>query len=221
MIIGEFNSSDFDSYEEDSYDYLFKKKPKGTRQEKRLVRKENKQPKKGGFLKGKRKLPLLGNFGMFDKNKKKKQPADAGASETSAPLEENLSTAPSAPPEPASLPEPVVAPTASVPSGPTTTSSGEGASAVSEIRIPSSKINAIVPTADDVKEEQPTVAKSILPASVEPKIAETKKETAKGSEVKKAGFSSLLGFAFLGVTIILVGFALFKVDKKSTPQPIQ
>jgi hypothetical protein len=221
MIIGEFNSSDFDGYEEDSYDYLFKKKPKGTRQEKRLVRKENKQPKKGGFLKGKRKLPLLGNFGMFDKNKKKKQLADAGTPETSFPSDENMSTAASAPPEPASLPENVVAPTAFVAPGPTTTSSNEGASAGREIQIPSSKINAVVPTADNVKEEEPTLAKSILPGSVAPKIEVKGKEAVTGSDVKKAGFSSLLGFAFLGITIILVGFTLFKVDKKSNPQPIQ
>jgi hypothetical protein len=221
MIIGEFNTSDFDGYEEDSYDYLFKKKPKGTRQEKRLVRKENKQPKKGGFLKGKRKLPLLGNFGMFDKNKKKKQLADAGTSETSFPSDENLSTAPSAPPEPASLPEPIVLPSAPVAPGPVTTSSNEGASAGPEIQIPSSKINAIVPTADDVKEEESTVAKSILPGSVAPKIELKGKETVKGSNVKEAGFSSLLGFAFLGITIILVGFAIYKVDKKSNLQPIQ
>jgi hypothetical protein len=221
MIIGEFNTSDFDGYEEDSYDYLFKKKPKSTRQEKRLVRKENKQPKKGGFLKGKRKLPLLGNFGMFDKNKKKKQLADAGTPETSFPSDENLSTAPSAPPEPASLPEPVVAPFTPPASEPTATASNEGASAAPELRIPSSKINAIVPTADDVKEEEPIVAKSILPGSVAPKIEVKGKETVNGSDVKKAGFSSLLGFAFLGITIILVGFTLFKVDKKSNPQPIQ
>jgi hypothetical protein len=221
MIIGEFNTSDFDGYEEDSYDYLFKKKPKGTRQEKRLVRKENKQPKKGGFLKGKRKLPLLGNFGMFDKNKKKKQLADAGTPETSFPSDENLSTAPSAPPEPASLPEPVVAPIASGAPGPTTTSSNEGMPIGPEIQIPSSKINAIVPKADNVKEDEPTEVKSILPGSVAPKIQVKGKETVTGSDVKKAGFSSLLGFAFLGITIILVGFAIYKVDKKSNLQPIQ
>ena len=221
MIIGEFNTSDFDGYEEDSYDYLFKKKPKGARQEKRLVRKENKQPKKGGFLKGKRKLPLLGNFGMFDKNKKKKQFADAGTPETSFPSDENLSTAPSAPPEPASLPEPVVAPTALVVPGPATTSPNEGASTGPELQIPSSKINAIVPKADNLKKEEPTVVKSILPGSVAPKIEVKRKETVTGSDVKKAGFSSLLGFAFLGVTIILVGFAIYKVDKKSNLQPIQ
>ena len=128
---------------------------------------------------------------------------------------------PSAPPEPASLPGPVVAPATSVTPGPTTTSSNEGASAGPEIQIPSSKINAIVPTADDVKEEEHTVAKSILPGSVAPKIELKGKETVAGSDVKKAGFSSILGFAFLGITIILVGFTLFKVDKKSNPQPVQ
>ena len=219
MIIGEFKS-DFDGYEEDSYDYLFKKKPKAVRQEKRLVRKENKQQKKGGIFKGKRKLPLLGNFGMFDKNKKKKQLSDATSPEPLSLPDENVSTLPSAPPEQASLPEPVAAPSAPIVAGPVATSPNDGASAAPEIQIPSSKINAIVPTADDVKEEQPTVAKSILSPSVEPKSVETKKETAKGSDIKKAGFSSLLGFAFLGLTIIVVGFALYKVDKKSSSQPI-
>ena len=221
MIIGEFNTSDFDGYEEDSYDYLFKKRPKGTRQEKRLVRKENKQPKKGGFLKGKRKLPLLGNFGMFDKNKKKKQLADKGTPETSFPSDENLSTVPSPPPDPASLSEPVVAPSIPAASAPTAIPSNEGASVTPELRIPSSRINAIVPTADNAKEEEPIVANSILPGSVTPKIELKGKETVKGSNVKEAGFSSLLGFAFLGITIILVGFALYRVDKKSAQQSIQ
>ncbi len=218
MIIGEFNKNDFDGYEEDSYDYLFKKKPKGTRQEKRLVRKENKQPKKGRTLKGKRKHPLLGNFGMFDKNKKKQLAGEGANPEAASPSDENLSEAHSSPTEQSSTPDPGITPPSSVAAEPPTTPINESSSV--ELRIPSSKINAIVPTADDPKEEQPTVAKSILPTPVEPKTLEKEKEITKGSNVKEAGFSSLLGFAFLGITIILVGFTLFKVDKKSTPQPV-
>lgn len=75
MIIGETFNSDYDGYEEDSYDYLFKRKTKEERQQKRTERKEKradkKQQKQDLASGGKRRLPILGNFGLFDKNKKK------------------------------------------------------------------------------------------------------------------------------------------------------
>ncbi len=83
MIIGETFNSDYDGYEEDSYDYLFKRKTKEERQQKRTERKEKradkKQQKQDSASGGKRRLPILGNFGLFDKNKKKNAPGTPGS----------------------------------------------------------------------------------------------------------------------------------------------
>lgn len=84
MIIGETFKSDYDGYEEDSYDYLFKRKTKEERQQKRTERKEKradkKQQKQDPASGGKRRLPILGNFGLFDKNKKKNATGTSGTS---------------------------------------------------------------------------------------------------------------------------------------------
>ncbi len=83
MIIGETFQGDYDGYEEESYDYLFKRRTKEERQQKRTERKEKrseKEQQKQDTPGEKRKHPLLGNFGMFDKNKKKNT---KGTSDTS------------------------------------------------------------------------------------------------------------------------------------------
>jgi hypothetical protein len=74
MIIGETFQGDYDGYEEESYDYLFKRRTKEERQQKRTERKEKraeKEQQKQDAPGEKSKHPLLGNFGMFDKNKRK------------------------------------------------------------------------------------------------------------------------------------------------------
>lgn len=83
MIIGETFQGDYDGYEEESYDYLFKRRTKEERQQKRTERKDKraeKEQQKQDTPGEKRKHPLLGNFGMFDKNKKKNT---KGTSDTS------------------------------------------------------------------------------------------------------------------------------------------
>jgi hypothetical protein len=216
MIIGEFNESNFDDYQEESYDYLFKRKSKPERQDKRLTRKTNKQ-QKPRLLSGKRKHPLLGNFGMLDKNKRKEavtsdntietgvQSADMNVDATPPAAIEPEMARPisSAPSEPAALPS-TASSSSSAPSG----SSPDN----DEVKMPSSAINAIV-ASEDKKAHSPTAEKSIaMPAAIS-KV--TAKENAPKSNVKEAGFSSILGFAFLSVAIILAGFALFKADQKS------
>lgn len=83
MIIGETFNSDYDGHEEDSYDYLFKRKTNEERQQKRTERKEKradkKQQRQDPASGGKRRLPILGNFGLFDKNKKKNAPGTPGS----------------------------------------------------------------------------------------------------------------------------------------------
>lgn len=100
MIIGEtFNQNSYYGYEEENYDYLFKRKSKEERQQKKEERKqkrtEKKLQKQDSASGGKRRLPILGNFGLFDKNKKnagtsggatsssaKKEPGDTSESST-------------------------------------------------------------------------------------------------------------------------------------------
>lgn len=96
MIIGEtFNPNDY-GYEEDSYDYLFKRRTKEERQQKRTERKEKraekKQQKEDPASVGKRRHPLFGNFGLFDKNKKKNAPGTSGASTSSSSKKEQGNT---------------------------------------------------------------------------------------------------------------------------------
>jgi hypothetical protein len=216
MIIGEFTESNFDNYEEDGYDYMLKPKSKPRGREKRALRKENKSFQKGGLLKGNRKHPLLGNFGMFDKKKRK---GTATSSDTiqvgvqSADM--NVDTPP--------LSEPDLAPTNSTPaesiipgvvavSNPNVPGSPEVPSDSTDIKVPSSAINAIV-SSDNEKTNKAAAEKTNSLASAPSK--EPVKEDVKKSNVKEAGFSSMLGFAFLGVAIILAGFALFRADQKS------
>ena len=46
MIIGETINSEYDGYEEENYDYLFKRKSKEERQQKKTVRQEKRAEKK-------------------------------------------------------------------------------------------------------------------------------------------------------------------------------
>lgn len=81
MIIGETFNNQYDGYEEDSYDYLFKRRSKEERQQKKAERKEKRAEKKQERQEkqaangGKKKLQLFGNFGLFDKNKNKNKTA--------------------------------------------------------------------------------------------------------------------------------------------------
>jgi hypothetical protein len=223
MIIGEKFESEFDNYEEDNYDYLFKRKPKGVRQQKRTVRKENNQQKRhdrkthGKGLLGKKKLPILGNFGMFDKNKKQKAvPITVSGPEPSHELPESSEA-------------PLLPTTAGSDSGP-------------ELQIPASALPP-APSAERVRPaisssavEEPasdtplsasdtpgatgklnpvttTTGKIASPASQQTPAAD--KDIGKNGNKKEALFSPLVGFACLGVVLILAGYAVFKSQQKS------
>lgn len=219
MIIGEFDNSNFDNYEEDTYDYLFKRKPKAGREEKRLTRKEGRGLKKPRLMPGKRKLPLVGNFGMFDKNKRKNKnvssntiqvgvnSADMNRDETpSTPAEMDTAPVPSsAPPEAGAV---SIAP----PSSPIAQVSAGASADNSEIKVPASAINSIVSTDS---EKVKTAEKAEAPASADTPSKSQSKSDEKKSNVKEAGFSSMIGFAFMGIALILAGYAIFKADQKS------
>ncbi|MBI2775625.1 hypothetical protein HYX58_06470 [Candidatus Dependentiae bacterium] len=96
MIIGETFQGDYDGYEEESYDYLFKRRTKEERQQKRTERKEKraeKEQQKQDTSGENSKHPLLGNFGMFDKNKKKNTKGSSGDTSGSSSNEEAKKTA--------------------------------------------------------------------------------------------------------------------------------
>lgn len=79
MIIGETFNNQYDGYEEDSYDYLFKRRSKEERQQKKAERKEKraerKEAKRDPATGEKKKLQIFKNFGLFDKNKNKNKTA--------------------------------------------------------------------------------------------------------------------------------------------------
>jgi hypothetical protein len=215
MIIGEFNESNFDNYEEDSYDYMLKPRSKPTRREKRLNRKDNKS-QKGGLSKGKRKHPLIGNFGMFDKNKRKGAVASSDTIKVGVQSADmNVDTPP--PANEPEMPPPSSVPAEAAPANTTPVSSSpalsEPAPDNAEVKLSSNAVNAIV-ASEDAKENSPAVGRVSTPGSAAPSKAMIK-EDVKKSNTKEAAFSPLLGFAFLGVALIMAGFAFFKSQQKS------
>lgn len=218
MIIGEFNESNFDNYEEDSYEYMLKPRSKPTRKEKRLSRKDN-TLQKGGSLKGRRKHPLLANFGMFDKNKRKGVVASSDTLKTGVQSADmNVDTPPAN--EPEMSPPSGSAPVEAAPAGATPVSSStaptETASGNTEVKLSSAAVNAIA-ASEGGKENAPVVGRLNNATSAAPSKLMAK-EDAKKSNTKEAAFSPLLGFAFLGIALILAGFAFFKSEQKSQQQ---
>jgi len=206
MIIGENFKSDYDGYGEENYDYLFKRKPNPARQQKKAEKKENKafkkqgrqlkrQDKKAGIA-PKRKL-IQGNFGLFNKNKRKEAAALAEVPESNE-ADNTASTIEEA---------------NSIPESPTAvqnTDSGEsGNENTGTPEAPSEDINSNESEYDEYEYDE-----SGYDESVDKAKTETKSET-KDSKSKDKGFSSSIGFVFLGFTIALVGFALYSSDKKS------
>ena len=186
MIIGEPFNNDYDGYEEDNYDYLFKRKSKEERQQKRTDRKDKRQEKRNEKQlpgsEGKRRLPILGNFGLFDKNKKKNT---TGTSTSSSSKKEPVNTS-----EPSTNEEKKIA--------------MAGAAAMQD------KSEGVTPGSE-------SAAQGTEAAQME------MKELDKNAKPKEAGFGPMVGFAFLGITILLVGIAVFKAGKKpiSELQPMR
>jgi cobalamin biosynthesis Mg chelatase CobN len=189
MIIGETFNNDYDGYEEDNYDYLFKRKTKEERQQrkadnkqKRADRKQQKQDPTSG---SKRRHPLLGNFGLFDKNKKKNTIGTSGTSTSSSSKKEPGSTSESS-------------------------TSEEKKTAMAGAAAMQNKSEGDTPGSE-------SAAQGTEAAKLE------MKELDKNGKPKEAGFGPMVGFAFLGITILLVGIAVFKAGKRpiSELQPMR
>ncbi|MCC6600869.1 MAG: hypothetical protein IT223_09375 [Crocinitomicaceae bacterium] len=188
MIIGETFNNDYDGYEEDSYDYLFKRKTKEERQQRKADNKQKradrKQQKQIPGSEGKRRLPILGNFGLFDKNKKKNT---TGTSTSSSAKKEPGSTSESSTSEEKKI-----------------AMAGAGAAAMQD------------------KSEGGTPGSESAASGTEAAKLEMK-ELDKNAKPKEAGFGPMVGFAFLGIALLLAGIAVVKGGKRpiSELQPMK
>jgi len=188
MIIGETFNNDYDGYEEDSYDYLFKRKTKEERQQRKADNKQKradrKQQKQIPGSEGKRRLPILGNFGLFDKNKKKNA---TGTSTSSSAKKEPGSTSESSTSEEKKI-----------------AMAGAGAAAMQD------------------KSEGDTPRSESTATGTEAAKLEMK-ELDKNAKPKEAGFGPMVGFAFLGIALLLAGIAVVRGGKKpiSELQPMK
>ncbi|MFY9308562.1 MAG: hypothetical protein WAQ28_05855 [Bacteroidia bacterium] len=201
MIIGENFNKNYYGYGEENYDYLFKRKSKEERQQKKTERKEKREVKKV-IRQGKReekqlqkeitgtgrkrKLPILGNFGLFDKNKKKTGTADTSSS-PSAKRESGDSLERLRDEESKSSPEIKLA------------AAGAAAAAASA-------------TANKTESENAAANESGAEAGAKTENAAQDKD---GNSKKEGGFGPMFGFAMLGITVLVVGAILYGVNKKS------
>lgn len=205
MIIGEnFNENNYYGYGEENYDYLFKRKTKEERQQKKVERKEKRETKKvirqgkreekklqkeTGGTGGKRRLPILGNFGLFDKNKKK----------TGAP---GTSSSPAAKRESGESPE---------------TPRDEESKSTPENKLASPAATAAAAAAE--KSESGNTSGSSSQSESGGGSEGAKSESTSldkdGKPKKEAGFGPMFGFAMLGITVLVVGAVLYGVSKKS------
>ncbi|MES2397624.1 MAG: hypothetical protein V4549_16560 [Bacteroidota bacterium] len=202
MIIGETFNNDYEGYEEDSYDYLFKRKSKEERQqrkadnkqkrtEKKQVRQdkrtEKREQKQLPGSEGKRRLPILGNFGLFDKNKKKNTTGTSGSSTSSSAKKEPGDTSESSTSEEKKI-----------------AMAGAGAASMQD------------------KSEGGTPGSESAASGTDAAKLEMK-ELDKNAKPKEAGFGPMVGFAFLGIALLLAGIAVVRAGKKpiSELQPLR
>lgn len=211
MIIGE-PYNDYYGHGEENYDYLFKRKTKEERQQKKEGRKEKRAEKKviregkqeekklqkeTGGTGGKRKLPILGNFGLFDKNKKKTT-TPGGTTRSSS--------------EPAVKRETDESPSSS---------RAEESRSTPEIKTAAPGTGAAAATAD--KNESGSSAASDSGARSEGAKAENTTQDNAGNAKKEAGTGAIFGWVFLGLVVTVIGVVLYNGGKKvdQVTQPVK
>lgn len=206
MIIGETINSEYDGYEEENYDYLFKRKSKEERQQKKTVRQEKRaekkqvkqvkrQEKKATKAANPKKHPILGNFGLFNKNKKKEAAAAkaAGASGSSGKKEADSDSG--------------------------STTGGEGNQSGGGLAALASGAAGLL---DKSKGGNDPANESAGEGNEGAKM-ESKELDANGNPKKQAGMGAMFGFVCLGIVVLVVGVAIYKADKKpiSELQPLR
>lgn len=207
MIIGEtFNNNEYYGYEEDNYDYLFKRKSKEERQQKRAERKEKRAEKKqvrqvkraekklsrqDPATGGKKKLQIFGNFGLFDKNKNKKttgtSAAPGASGKTSTPGSSKSASS----------------------------SSDDAAALTPEAKAAAEKAGAA--SASDSGSASGGESGAGENAKIEGA------NNAGDSSKKEAGMGAVFGFLALGVVVTVIGVVLFRSGKAEQPtaQPLK
>lgn len=209
MIIGE-NKENYYGYEE-SYDYLFKKRSAAPspRKQKKAERKANKPAPRPGSLRQRRqdkkagivpkKKLIMGNFGLFNKNKKKEEAAKAAAAATqdasTLPDAELLPDAPALD-EAAQEPEMNGSPEATMPS------------AAEENPEPGAPSGVEGEGSSESGYDDP-------PSTPKP---ETKKP-GKGTESTSSGPGVWLGWGFLAITVGVIFYTVVKLDKLDSKLP--
>lgn len=201
MIIGETFNNQYDRYEEDSYDYLFKRKSKEERQQKKAERKEKRTEKKqvrqekrtekklakqDPATGGKKKLQIFGNFGLFDKNKNKNKTAGS-------------TTTPGS-------------------SAKTGSASAASSSSSGEFKPTPDNATAAAGAAQD-NTDSASSSSAESGAGTEGVKMEGNTQDTGGSPKKEAGMGAVFGFVALGLVVTIIGVVLFRVDKKSNPAP--
>lgn len=207
MIIGE-TTDQYYGYEEESYDYLFKKKQgaPGPRQQKKAARKANKPAPRPGSLRQKRqdrkagiapkKKLIMGNFGLFNKNKKKEEAAKAAAATTTDPV---------TPPDADILPD---APALDETSQEQEMNRSSEANPTEE---PYENAASGGPETEETEEsgyDDPP-----------PKPGPDTKNPGKGPETKGTGIGAWVGWGFLGLTVALIGYTMYRLDKMEARLP--
>jgi hypothetical protein len=209
MIIGEFQS-EYDSYDEATFDYLFKRKPKSVQQQKKADRKDRQRPRKlvrklqGGRkfpLIGKKKRPVEGNFGIFDKEKVQEAagPTDLSSAETSPDPVPPQSV--STPVDAVSVPRPVL------PSQPETAEN-------SEIKISANKVTEVAKSIVSADDKTSTAIPSSERLANE-MVPTTPAMPSEPSNPKEAGFAKFIGFGGLFLVVCLLGYTMFRSHQQS------
>lgn len=208
MIIGE-NTDQYNGYEE-NYDYLFKKRQgaPSPRQQKKAERKANKPAPRPGSLRQRRqdkkagiapkKKLIMGNFGLFNKNKKREEAAKAAAAAT-----------------------PDVVTPAEADNQPDTSALDE----TRQMQEMNSGTEANLPTMseDNTDAGYPAGEQGEESESGYDDPPSTPKQDAKPSGKSKTSESSgpgvWLGWAFLGITVGVIVYTVYKLDKMEASLP--
>ncbi len=212
MIIGEI--FDQNAGYEENYDYLFKRKggAPAPRQQKKAEKKAGKPNKPGGRLMQKRqdrkpgiapkKRLIMGNFGLFNKNKKKEEAAQAAAAATpdvaTQTDTDNSQDAGSVENTAQNTQSPEMN------AGTESNADNQAASAQEE--------PAAETPSENTETEEPSESSYDEPA------AKTETKADKSND-KTSGVGKWIGWGFLGLTVVVIGYTMYRLDKMEASLP--
>lgn len=204
MIIGEkINQYQHHEQEDDSYDYLFKRKggASGPGRQKKAERKSRKGGRRSGQPAGPRldkrsagaykNRLILQNFGLFNK-KKNQRKAEAAAQDALATPEGSI-----------------------LPDAPTLDDNTQE----QEINAaPDTRADAIPPDNPDTGSAADGEDDSSYDETPGTSKTETKSPSKK-NETKDSGAGAWIGWGFLGLTVLVIGYTMYRLDKMEAQLP--